>query len=118
MSRRDRRYEGGPRYPLDRVRTCIRLGQFNLTRTANRDARRVLPPGTVDVFATVREIVSGLDERQWRFSQEKDRSWVDVYRAIYEGADLWVKLKLELTPATREYAVVVSFHEWDDTRPT
>jgi putative zinc finger/helix-turn-helix YgiT family protein len=83
-----------------------------------RDAQRVLPPGTVAVASAVREIVLGLDVHQWEFAQEKDAGWVDVYRVVQEeGLDLWVKLKVELTPQTKEHTVVVSFHAWDDSRP-
>jgi hypothetical protein len=118
MNRRDRRYGDGPHFALERVRACIRLGQFKFTRTAFRDAQRVLPPGTVAVDTAIREIVLDLDVDQWKFAQEKDGGWVDVYRvAQEEGVDLWVKLKVELTPQTKEYTVVVSFHEWDDSRP-
>lgn len=104
--------------PLERVRACIALRQFVVTRRAELvDGPRVLPPGTIAVFETIRSIVASLEERQWRFRQEKGGTWVDVYRVEYEGRSLWLKLRLELNQHSKEYVVVVSFHEWDETRP-
>jgi hypothetical protein len=42
---------------------------------------------------------------------------VDVYQVQYDERDLWLKLKLELTEHSKQYALVVSFHEWDHSRP-
>jgi hypothetical protein len=117
MNRPDRRYDGGPHYPLDRVRTCIALKQLTVTRSAHRDAQRLVPPGTVAVFDCIREAVLQLDEDCWQFAQERGGGWVDVYRTEPWGQPVWLKLKVELAPTTKEFAVVVSFHEWDPTRP-
>jgi|GEM_PF-2111128 len=116
MKRSDRRYDGGPEYPLEKVRSCTSIPQFTLTRKAFVEAQRVLPAGAIDVFGTIKEIVLGLDETQWRFSQEKDGQWVDVYYVEYEGRDIWLKLKLELNQHSKEYTIVISFHEWDHSR--
>jgi len=116
MSRSDRRYEGGPEYALDRVRACIAIHQLQVTRKALRDAASVLPDGTIAVFATIKGIVLGLGEENWMCAQLKEGAWVDIYRVSHEGRPRWVKLKVELTPQTKETAVVVSFHDWDPSR--
>ena len=41
----------------------------------------------------------------------------DVYQVETEVASVWIKLKLETNPHTGEELVVISFHEWDHTRP-
>lgn len=116
--RPDRRYDGGPHFPLEQVRRCTSLPQFRVSRKAQyTDGPRVLPPGTVDVFGTIKSLVLGLEEEQWQFSQEKDGRWVDVYRVEYSGRDIWLKLKLELMEHSKQYSVVISFHEWDHSRP-
>lgn len=117
MHREDRRYTGDPHHPLDQVRACVGLTQFTITRKAQySDGPRVLP-GVLDVFGTIKELVLALHQGQWRFAQEKDGAWADVYEVRYEGRDLWLKLKLELMGHSKQYAVVVSFHEWDHSRP-
>lgn len=117
MARADRRYTGEPHYPLVQVRACTGLMQFRLTRKVQySDGPRALP-GVIDVFGTIKDLVLALDEGHWRFAQEKDGSWVDVYQVQYEDRDLWLKLKLEMMAHSRQYAVVVSFHEWDHSRP-
>lgn len=117
MPRDDRRYDGGPHHPLEQVRACTGLAQFRVTRKAQyTDGPRVLD-GVLDVFGTIKDLVLGLDEGQWCFAQEKDGGWVDVYQVQYEERDLWLKLKLELMEHSKRYAVVVSFHEWDHSRP-
>jgi hypothetical protein len=68
------------------------------------------------VFGTVKQIVRGLSEAEWRFSQEKDGEWVDVYEVDYMGRDLWLKLRLEIQEHSKKYVVVISFHEWDHSR--
>lgn len=118
MHRPDRRYEGGPQFPLSDVRGCLAVRQFTVSRKAQyTDGPRVLPSGTVDVFGTIQGLVRGLLEANWKFAQEKDGRWVDVYRVEHGGRDLWLKLKIELMQNTKQYAVVISFHEWDDDRP-
>jgi len=117
MPRADRRYTGGPHHPLDQVRACTGLTQFRITRRAQyTDGPRVLA-GVLDVFGTIKELVLELDEEQWRFAQEKNGGWVDVYLVRYDERDLWLKLKLEMMEHSKQYAVVVSFHEWDHSRP-
>ena len=118
MGRRDRRYDGGPEFPLEKVRACIAVSQFALSRKAEyTDGPRILPGGTIDVFGTVKGLVSELREDDWKFAQEMNGRWVDVYRVNYEGRDVWLKLKVELWQHAKEHAVVISFHEWDDDRP-
>lgn len=115
--RTDRRYTGDPEYPLDKVRACISVSQFRVTRKAQYvDGPRVLPPGTIDVFGSIKEIVVGLTEACWSFAQVEDGEWADVYRVVHHATELWVKLKIELEPTAKEYAIVISFHEWDHSR--
>jgi hypothetical protein len=115
--RSDRRYDGGPEYPLEKVRACTSLSQIRLSRRAQyTDGPRVLPAGTIDVFGTVKEMVLGLNETQWRFAQEKEGQWVDVYEVDYESRAIWLKLKLEIHQHSKEFAIVISFHEWDHSR--
>ena len=116
-ARADRRYTGDPEYPLEKVRACISVAQFRITRKAlYTDGPRVLPEGTIDVFGVIKGIVVGLEQNRWKFAQVEDGQWADVYQVTHAGRDLWVKLKIELEPTAKEYAIVISFHEWDHSR--
>jgi hypothetical protein len=117
MARADRRYDGGPQYPLDQVHRCTALPQFRVTRRAQYTDGPNALPGVLDVFGTIKSLVLGLTESEWRFAQEKDATWVDVYQVEHEGRSLWLKLKLELMEHAKQYVLVVSFHEWDHSRP-
>ncbi|MEO5510415.1 MAG: hypothetical protein ABIS27_07270, partial [Longimicrobiales bacterium] len=58
---------------------CVRLKQWTLSRKAQfEDGPRALPPGTVSVMATVKEILLGLTDAEWEFAQDLDGKWVEL----------------------------------------
>lgn len=96
---------------------AVALRCVEITKKALGEAGAVLPAGSVQISTEIASIVGSLDEAQFRFSQERAGEWVDVYQVETEIASVWIKLKLETNPHTGEELVVISFHEWDHTRP-
>jgi hypothetical protein len=123
MSRKDRTYDK-PHYKLGLVHAAAAARDIVLTGTATADAERVLPRDLIDVDGQIREVVASLTIEEYEFTQtlvrkvgtKKIRSIVDVYRIDFEGADIWMKIKVE-QDAEGDYVVIISFHEWDDSRP-
>jgi hypothetical protein len=113
--RRDRRYDE-PYYPLERVHEAVSFDQIALTRKARDEAEALFPDEPIEIAESITEIVGGLTRDEFRFSQERDGEWIDVYRVECEGCDVWLKLKLEKDPREPEMVIVISFHEWDDSR--
>lgn len=117
MARQNRRYDGDPCHRLESVRFLAQAGQIRFTNRALReDAPRVLPRTVVDYAGVMRGIVRTLALEQWRFAQEDENGWVDVYRVEKFNRPLWVKIKVEQRH-TRDSVIVISFHEWDDSIP-
>lgn len=117
VGRPGRRYHGEPHYPLEVVRFLASAGQINFTRRALReDAPRVLPRAILDHSGVIRGIVRMLALESWRFSEEDEKGWVDVYRVEKFNRPLWLKIKVEQRHA-KDSVIVISFHEWDDSIP-
>lgn len=117
VARQNRRYDGDPCHRLESVRFLAKAGQIRFTnRALKEDAPRVLPRTVLDHVGMIRAIVRTLSRDQWRFAEEDEKGWVDVYRVEKYNRTLWVKIKVEQRHA-RDSVIVISFHEWDDSTP-
>lgn len=117
MTRSDRSYEE-PYHDLQRVYMAVALRRLHITGKAQGEAREVFPEGTIKVSTEIAEIVGRLDRNEFAFCQEKSGEWVDVYKVPFRKIHLWVKIKLETDPETGEEVIVISFHQWDESRQT
>lgn len=117
MPRGKRRRTGGPEHPLEHVQTLARLGSIHLTQKARDEAAELLPPSISVPAHAVRSTLLALREEHWKFAEENERGWVDVYRIIKYNRLIWAKLKLEMRNA-REMVILLSFHDYDDDLPT
>ena len=115
-ARTDRRYDGDPYYDLARVQQLARHRLIVFTGKALRvDAPRALPRSLIDVSGAIRATVMALRHSDWRFCQEDEKGWADIYRVERYQRVLWVKIKIE-PRGTTDHTIVISFHEWDDAR--
>lgn len=116
MARSDRRYDGAPHYDLERVQQLARGRFMHITGKALKvDAPRVLPRSLLDVSGAIRATVLALKQSEWRFCQQNENGWADIYRIARYQRVLWVKIKIELR-GTTDHTIVISFHDWDDAR--
>jgi hypothetical protein len=111
-----RRHVGGPEYALDTVHLLAKLKQIHTTAKAKQEAATELPPSITQRSEAIRRTLLGLTKANWRFSEENERGWVDVYRVLKFGRLLWVKIKLEMR-FSKETVIVISFHHFDDETP-
>lgn len=116
MSKGARRKDGGPHHPLDQVHTLARLSSMHLTRKALDEAAALLPTSIALPAQAIRATVLALRDEHWRFAEEDERGWVDVYRILRFNRLIWVKLKVEMRFA-RQMVIVISFHDYDDDVP-
>jgi hypothetical protein len=117
MASGSRRYDGDSFYSLASVQFLARSRAIHFTRKALVDeAPLILPKSIVDVAGAIRSVVMGLEREQWRFCEEDEKGWVDVYRVLKYNRLLWVKIKIEQR-FSKDKVIVISFHEWDDTIP-
>jgi Motility quorum-sensing regulator, toxin of MqsA len=116
MTRGTRRTDGGPEHPLEQVRTLARLSSIQLTQKARDEAAALLPPSVGLPSVAVRNTLLALHEDHWKFAEENERGWVDVYRILRHNRLIWAKLKVEMRNA-REMVVLLSFHDYDDDIP-
>jgi len=112
VGRADRSFKG-PHFDLQRVHMAVALRRVHLTRKALTEARAILPSETIKVSTVITEVVGRLEEDQFEFCQQRDGSWVDVYRVYRDGLVIWIKIKLETGPDVGEEVVVISFHEFE-----
>jgi hypothetical protein len=115
MARSARRRKGGPHYPLDDVHTLAQLHSIQFTRKALDEGTALLPGWVALPPAAMRKTLLKLREEDWLFSQQNEHGWVDVYRIVAFNRLVWVKLKVEAS-ATRELVILLSFHEFDESR--
>ena len=103
-----------PSFDLELVVDLARRQFVHLTYKAGSEAARYFGDECVSIRNEIIDALTGLSAEEWRFTQEKDGEWVDVYRAgIFENwPDAWIKVKVELVNAY-DAVVVISFHEWD-----
>lgn len=117
VARSDRRYQGGPEYPIERVIALARLQSLRITVKARDEATAVLPSSIGSPVREIRGMLLSLTETQWRFAQENERGWVDVYRVERHRLALWLTLKIEQERSAKELVIVLSCHEYDDDIP-
>ena len=117
MGRANRRTEGDPQYPLEDVIRLASVKQIDFTRKAlDLEAPRIMPD-VLNRREAIRRIVIGLKRQDWEFAEEKKGGFVDVYKVRYGAEDIWLKFKLEPQGPVKKIVLVISFHEWDYTRP-
>lgn len=116
MPRGTRRKDGGSEYPLEHVHTLASLSSINLTQKARDEAARLLPPSVGLPVQAVRRTLLALREEHWKFAEENEKGWVDVYRILRHNRLIWIKLKVEMRNA-REMIILLSFHDYDDDIP-
>jgi hypothetical protein len=76
------------------------------------------PPENRSAPATGRhdQTILALRAEHWKFAEENESGWVDVYRILTHNRLIWAKLKIEMRTA-RELVIIISFHEYDDDVP-
>lgn len=116
MMRGKRRRDGEPHYPLEHVHKLARLSSIHLTRKALDEAAQLLPANIGVPAHAVRTTILALRAEHWKFAEENETGWVDVYRILKYNRLIWAKLKVELRNA-REMVVLLSFHDYDDDVP-
>jgi hypothetical protein len=90
-----------------------KLKLIHVTGKAKEEAAAELPSSIASHAEAIRSTLSGLSEADWKFSEENERGWVDVYRVLKFNRLLWVKIKLEQR-FSKETVIVISFHHFDD----
>jgi hypothetical protein len=113
MTRSKRRKQGGPEYPIELVHTLARLSSIHVTRKALDEAAELLPKSLALPVVAMKQTLLALSEENWRFAEENENGWVDVYRILKFNRLIWVKLKVEQKNA-RDSVIVLSFHDYDD----
>jgi hypothetical protein len=116
MARGKRRKKGGPEYPLAAVHTLARLSLIHVTKKARDEAATLLPKSIAMPAAAIRQTLLALTEENWRFAEQNENGWVDVYRILKYNRLIWTKLKIEWRNA-RETVILLSFHDYDDDVP-
>ncbi|MBA4158032.1 MAG: type II toxin-antitoxin system MqsR family toxin [Gemmatimonadetes bacterium] len=95
------------------VHLLARLKQISVTGKARSEALAELPRTVEQPSEAIRKTLLDLTESHWKFSEQDERGWVDVYRILKFNRLLWVKIKLEKRFA-KETVIVISFHHFDD----
>jgi hypothetical protein len=116
MTRDNRRKDGGPHHALEQVHTLARLSSIHITRKARDEAAALLPASVGSPALAVRQTILALRAEHWKFAEENESGWVDVYRISRHNRLIWAKLKIEMRTA-RELVIIFSFHEYDDDVP-
>ena len=80
------------------------------------EAAQLLPANVGLPAHAVRTTILALRAEHWKFAEENEKGWVDVYRILKYNRLIWAKLKVELRNA-REMVVLLSFHDYDDDVP-
>ena len=100
--------EGSPTYDLGELRALVRAGKFRVTGTA-MDAASSLSFDEEDVRDCVLQLAAS-DFFKTMPSHHKAGLHQDVYRPMYAGVRLYVKVQIiHLHPTRNEMAVVISF---------
>lgn len=116
MPRGKRRKAGSPEYPLQYIHTLAAIRQIHITRKAHDEATVLLPATAGLPAAAMRSTLLALREEHWKFAEENDTGWVDVYRILRFARLIWVKVKVEARNE-KDHVVLISFHEYDDDIP-
>ncbi len=102
------RSKGSPTYDLGEIRALVRAGKCRVTGTA-MDAAAALNIDEEDVQDCILRLTSH-DFFKTMPSHQIAGLHQDVYRPVYAGVRLYVKLQIMLLGPTRnEMAVVISF---------
>lgn len=115
MPRPNRRYRRA-HFDLSRVREAAQFDQLVLTRKAFNEASQAFPADVIEIESAITDLIAGLDASEFQFSERRGDGTVDVYRIACEGVAIWLKLKIEKDTTGSEQVVIISFHEWDDSR--
>lgn len=116
MARGQRRTDGGPEFPLQYVHTLAAIHQIHFTRKALDEAALLLPASIAVPAAAMRRVLLELAEEHWKFAEENENGWVDIYRIVKFNRLIWAKLKVEARNA-KDHVVLISFHDYDDDVP-
>jgi hypothetical protein len=116
MTRGKCRKDGEPHFSLDHVHRLARLSSIHLTRKALDEAAALLPASVGIPAYAVRTTILALTREHWKFAEENESGWVDVYRILKYSRLIWIKLKVEMRNA-RDMVILISFHEYDDDIP-
>ncbi len=76
----------------------------------------MLPSNILDRAGAMRQVLLSLSADPWKFSEQDEKGWVDVYRVLKFNRLLWVKIKIEQRFA-KDQVILISFHDWDDEIP-
>jgi hypothetical protein len=118
LSRPDRKYDH-PIHPVEEVIALARQSAVALNDRSWVEAGKYFGDGVVAIKAEIIDVLLDLSIEEWQFRQLKNGEWADVYRVgLYEDfPDAWIKIKIE-RPKGKQTVMVISFHEWDDAKPT
>jgi hypothetical protein len=102
----------GPTFDLELIKTFVRLGEWIATKRAVMDASRMeFDP------EDIRDCVLGVapsDFYKTAESETRPGTMQDVYKPVYCGTHIYLKLQIHEEEAiTRKRTVVISFHECD-----
>jgi len=116
MARGSRRKDGGPEYPLQYVHTLAGIHLIHFTRKALDEAAALLPKSVAVPAAAIRQTILALREEHWKFAEQNENGWADVYRILRFNRLIWAKLKVEARNS-KDHVILLSFHDYDDDVP-
>ena len=82
MTRGRRRKDGDPHYPLEHIHKLARLSSIHLTQKALDEAAELLPANIGIPAYAIRTTLLALRGEHWKFAEENETGWVDVYRIL------------------------------------
>ena len=97
--------DSSPTYELAHVQALVRLGRYTVTVSARKSAH-MLGFGEAEIVACTRALTT-LDFHKTMESESAPGHWQDVYRPVYAGLRLYVKVQVQGWST----AVVISFKE-------
>lgn len=116
MARGNRHKEGGPEYPLQHVHALAGVHLIHFTRKSLDEASVLLPASIALPAAAMRKTLLALRDEHWKFAEQNENGWVDVYRIRMFERLIWAKLKVEMRN-TKDHVILISFHDYDDDVP-
>lgn len=97
--------DSSPTYELAHVQALVRLGRYRVTASARKRAQ-ALGFGEAELVACILALTM-LDFHKTMESESAPGLWQDVYRPLYAGLRLYVKVQVQGWST----AVVISFKE-------
>lgn len=116
MTRGKRRKNGEPHYSLEHVYALARLSLLHITQKARDEAAVLLPASIASPTVAMRQTLLALRAEHWRFAEENEDGWADVFRILKFNRLIWAKLKIEMRNS-KETVILLSFHDYDDDVP-